>query len=111
MIFLSRPPETTARSPLWPAVRRHHLHLHSTCAACGTRWFVAVHHVKPFHLFPELELDPTNLISLCEGPIKRHHLKVGHTVDGHSSWSLNNPNVVADAECMSDAKLTRKGPR
>jgi hypothetical protein len=74
-------------------------------------WFVAVHHVESFHEHPELELDPTNLISLCEGPIKRHHLKVGHTVDGHSSWSINNPDARLLAERMLDAKLTRKGPR
>ncbi len=46
------------RSPHWPAVRAAHLRRFPTCAACGTFKGVQVHHVRPFWLFPALELDP-----------------------------------------------------
>jgi hypothetical protein len=37
-----------------------------------------VHHVLPFHLKPELELDPSNLITLCSSLDKNCHLDIGH---------------------------------
>lgn len=82
-----------ARSPEWPKVRRAYLKANPTCAACGSRLFREVHHVEPFHLHPELELDPANLITLCEMPFRNHHLKVGHL----GNWKNWNPNVRADA--------------
>ena len=81
------------RSPKWPAVERHHLMLHPACAACGGREKVEVHHVQPYHLFPARELDPTNLLSLCEAPGLRCHLETGHLGD----WKRWNPDVVKDA--------------
>jgi hypothetical protein len=42
---------------------------------------VQVHHVRPFHLRPELELDPDNLISLCMAEGRHCHLAVGHGGD------------------------------
>lgn len=81
----------TKRSPQWAAVERKHLQAQPTCAACGTRTRVQVHHVKPFHLHPELELDPANLVSLCmDGP--ECHLRIGHGDD----FKAFNPNVIAD---------------
>jgi 5-methylcytosine-specific restriction enzyme A len=84
---------TTARSPEWPRVRREWLAQCPTCAACGTRKNVEVHHKQPFHLFPALELDPKNFITLCEQPTIEHHLHVGHL----GNWKNFNPNVVTDA--------------
>ncbi len=76
------------RSSRWPAVREAYVAEHSTCAACGNTP-VEVHHVRPFHLWPDSELDPKNLISLC----KRCHLLIGHLGDFRAS----NPLVRDDA--------------
>ena len=53
-----------------------------------------VHHVKPFHLFPDLELDAGNLITLCERGAFSCHWIVGH---GGRDWRDYNPTCVADA--------------
>ena len=82
------------RSSKWPAVRLLMLHINPTCAACGGTYRLQVHHIKPFHLFPRLELVYTNLITLCEDPKCEHHFEIGHL----KNWKTNNPNVVADAE-------------
>ena len=90
---IAKDPATIQRSPLWPAAEKKHLKAHPTCASCGTIVEVQVHHKKPFHLHPELELDPTNLISLCMEAPKNCHLRVGHG----DSFKAYNPNVVEDA--------------
>jgi 5-methylcytosine-specific restriction protein A len=87
------PAGSAPRSPHWPACRKAHLAAHPTCAACGGTTHLQVHHKKPFHLHPELELDPANLITLCESPGVDHHLHVGHLGD----WKGFNPNVDRDA--------------
>jgi 5-methylcytosine-specific restriction protein A len=79
------------RSPHWPRVRREHLEMWPTCAACGEISFLNVHHIKPFHLDPALELDSKNLITLCN--LHECHLLIGHG----DSWSAFDPNVQSDA--------------
>jgi hypothetical protein len=80
------------RSPHWRTVEKHHLEAHPTCAACGGRTKLQVHHEKPFHSHPELELDERNLITLC---MDKHecHVLIGHG----DSWKHFNPHVVRDA--------------
>ena len=78
------------RSPRWPAVRKAHLLREPSCAACGHRVELDVHHVLPFHLRPALELLETNLLTLCASPC---HLWLGHL--GH--WASYNRDVRADA--------------
>ena len=83
------------RSEHWPAVRQKHLREQPTCAACGCSSDLEVHHILPFHLYPALELDSNNLITLCD-PEKAHfrcHLQIGHNGDFHKF----NPNVVSDS--------------
>ena len=82
----------SARSSHWASVRDHHLAEHPRCAACGGGKHVQVHHKKPFHEFPELELEPTNLISLCMGD-PECHLRLGHGGD----YKFYNPKVEQDA--------------
>ena len=77
----------------WPAVRRAHLRRYNVCTVCGTRKKLAAHHIRPIQWYPELELEPENLITLCEGPAN-HHLFVGHLMD----WKSYNVNVVAEAK-------------
>ena len=84
------------RSWKWPALRRKVLKACGGCAACGGTAKLVVHHIKPFHKFPELELDPTNLIVLCEAPGMDCHLRIGHGRD----WDMWNPNVIADAAAL-----------
>jgi 5-methylcytosine-specific restriction endonuclease McrA len=84
------------RSPAWRGVRRRHLATNPTCAACGTKHLVDVHHIIPFHIDPTHELDPGNLITLCRWPLRRHHFKVGHLGD----WTRWNETVRADAAVL-----------
>ena len=65
------------RSTHWPTVEKHFLETHPTCAACGGKERLNVHHCVPFHLDSSLELDVNNLITLCMGE-KECHLKIGH---------------------------------
>jgi len=81
-----------ARSPHWPTVQHHHLQKFPTCEACGGNVNLNVHHRKPFHLFPDLELEPTNLITLCMDGDKDCHIKLGHG----GNFKAYNPNVDAD---------------
>lgn len=80
------------RSDKWPTVEKHFLADHPACEACGDTIRLNVHHCLPFHLYPEKELDPTNLITLCMGE-KECHLHIGHG----GSFKQYNPNVRKDA--------------
>jgi 5-methylcytosine-specific restriction enzyme A len=82
-----------ARSPKWPRVQRAHLAKHPTCALCGGKRELNVHHVLPYHLFPDRELDRRNLVTLCRGAMNCH-LVFGHL----GNYSAFNPLVRADAE-------------
>lgn len=84
-----------ARSPKWAAVRGAHLKRNPTCAACGSKDNLEVHHVRPFHLFPNLELDPANLMTLCENG-GNCHLMLGHL----KNWKSYNIDVRKDAEVL-----------
>ena len=78
------------RSPEWPKVEHKHLQEESVCQYCGSTAKLQVHHCLPFHLHPELELDDTNLITLCEeGNELNCHLIHGHL----GNWKSFNPNV------------------
>lgn len=74
------------RSGGWATVRNRHIEAHPRCEACGVYTELNVHHLQPFHLHPELELDPANLITLC----RTHHFWLGHRGD----WSNENPNCL-----------------
>ena len=83
------------RSPKWPRVRAGHLARFPTCAACGGSKRLEVHHVHPFHLEAGLELEPSNLITLCEAKANglNCHLALGHL----GSYRSFNAQVAADA--------------
>lgn len=71
------------RSPKWSKVRKDHLKQNPCCAACGAKNKQEVHHIKPVHLFPDLELDVSNLITLCADPC---HITFGHLMN-FKSWN------------------------
>jgi 5-methylcytosine-specific restriction endonuclease McrA len=79
------------RSPKWTNVRKEHLKNNPNCVACGRDKKLEVHHIKPVHLFPELELDPSNLVTFCADPC---HIVFGHLMN-FKSW---NSNVVIDSD-------------
>jgi hypothetical protein len=85
----------TQRSPKWRAVQHAFLQMKPTCAACGSNIELQVHHIKPFHLHPELELQPSNLITMCMSA-GECHLLVAHG----GSFACYNPNVVEDAATL-----------
>jgi 5-methylcytosine-specific restriction enzyme A len=80
------------RSSHWPSVRAKFVKAHPRCEACGVAKGLNVHHIRPYQSNPELELDPTNLITLC----REHHLSIGHL----GNWHRANPNVSRDAEIL-----------
>lgn len=84
------------RSSKWGALAKRFVKGKS-CACCGRKECLVVHHIQPFHLHPELELDESNLIVLCEGKIVNCHLAVGHLF----YWPSHNPDIVADAAYMN----------
>ncbi len=88
------------RSGKWPKVEHDFLVDHPCCEVCGNddRRVIQVHHVLDFHDHPELELDPTNLITLCGvGGGCRAHFWLGHC----GNFRLpSNPHVREDAALM-----------
>lgn len=93
--LLGKAPFKAKRSRDWPIVRADHLAEFPTCAACGGKVSLNVHHLQPFYSHPELELDPSNLITLCES--KRFglhcHLLIGHL----GNYRRINPSACSDA--------------
>lgn len=88
-------PKGKKRSKDWRSVRSQHLEAHPQCEICGGTSKVEVHHIIPFHIDDTLELDPKNLITLCER--KKFgincHLLVGHL----GNYRRANPQVEIDA--------------
>lgn len=94
--ILNRDPTGKKRSPKWRKVRKKHLKAEPYCVACGKRKKLQVHHIKPFHIAPELELEPTNLITLCTNRVMNCHLIIGH----RRNFKNHNENVKRDAKWM-----------
>jgi len=79
------------RSSQWSRVRKENIK--DYCEMCerkgGLLRSLELHHVQPFHLKPELELDPTNFITAC-----RHcHLYFAHL----GSFKSFNIDIKKDA--------------
>lgn len=91
-----------SRSAKWPKIRKQHLKKFPYCANCGKKKIMMqVHHIKPFHLYPQLELDPDNLLTLCGD--KRCHLDKGHL----GYWKSYNLFVVEDCKVWKDKYKNR----
>ena len=59
------------------------------CAVCPRSRGLEAHHIVPFHIAPDLELEAGNLMALC----RRCHLFVGHL----GAWKRCNFTVESDA--------------
>ena len=77
------------RSSQWINVRKQHLKENNTCVGCGKKEKLEVHHIEPYHVNPNRELDPSNLISFC----KSCHFTIGHLMD----WTSWNIDVINDS--------------
>jgi len=83
-----------SRSPQWPKVRAKFLKEFPTCQVCDGIKKLQVHHIRPVHVWPELELSPANLITLCEAS-GNHHLWTGH-LGSFQSWNIDVINDAAN---------------
>jgi hypothetical protein len=88
------------RSPKWTDVRKNFLKEHPTCVACGRSKKLEVHHKVPVHLNKELELDPSNLVTLCADPC---HFLFGHLMN----FKSYNKNVIEDCAVYLDKVKNR----
>jgi 5-methylcytosine-specific restriction protein A len=88
-------PKGAKRSPDWSKIRKAHLKAHHRCAVCESTSKLEVHHVVPFHIAPDQELNPDNLITLCEN--KKYGINC-HQLIGHlGNYKRINPSVEIDA--------------
>ena len=91
------------RSSKWDDVRDAYVALHPTCAACGSNKRIQVHHILPFFMYPELELENSNLIVLCMD-VEECHLNIGHG----GSYRCYNPMVIEHAKQYLENKNIAK---
>jgi hypothetical protein len=83
------------RSPEWARVRKSFAQKHQRCLICGIeKKSLQIHHVVPFSINPDLELEKNNLIPLCTSKYWGYndHLVVGHA----QNFKLENPWVLLD---------------
>src|SRR5438132_112801 len=52
--------------PGWRRLEKETLRSHPFCSFCGAPKPLQVHHINPVHLHPEMALDASNLIVLCQ---------------------------------------------
>ena len=90
----------TPRSSQWTKVRNDFIKDHNKCECCGSKNKLQVHHVEPFCVAPERELDPTNLITLCS----RCHLLIGHC----GWWQTYNPELYKGVDYIKSMIRNRK---
>ena len=90
-----------ARSSLWYGVAKAFRARpgNNECACCPHKTTLNVHHIRPYHLHPELELEPTNFITLC----RVCHLLLGHL----DNWHSFNVGVQKDAAGIAHKIATR----
>lgn len=69
----------------WRKVRNAFVKEHPKCACCNIERELEAHHVKPWHLFPDLRYEFSNLITLC----RDCHFRFGHG----RNWKKWNPEV------------------
>jgi len=89
-----------SRSPKWSKVRAEHLKQQPCCVACGRCLKLEVHHIEPVHINPERELDPSNLLTLCDSPC---HFIFGHFMD----WKSWNKDVIEDCSVYYNKRIVR----
>lgn len=83
--------KTISRSWGWRKIRALRIEIDGgKCRACGRDHNLQVHHIRPFAMQPERELELSNLVTLCG----RCHILVGHL----DNWKSRNDEVLPDAD-------------
>jgi len=103
--IVGKVPWNKRRSPKWGSVRAAYLKEHPVCEVTGTAKALEVHHIKPFHLHPELELEPSNLMTLTR-KYNTHYL-MGHLLN----WKSWNAKVSEDALRWNNKIVSRPTER
>lgn len=105
-VVQGKAPVGALRSAEWPKVRAKHLTKNPRCALCSGIKKLEVHHIQPFHLDPSKELDPGNLITLCESKENgiNCHLAFGHL----GNYSCVNRSVTSDSKQWNQ-KIKNRG--
>jgi 5-methylcytosine-specific restriction endonuclease McrA len=88
------------RSTKWRSVRNDIINVCGFCAACHASKNLEVHHIIPFNLRPDLELNYDNLMVLC----KHCHLTFGH----YNDYRFYNANVKNDSVMFSLMMISNK---
>ena len=97
-------PKGAKRSNKWRKVRKQVLKDNQMCAICGSKKTLRVHHLIPFHLAPDLELQKNNLVVLCEN--KKYGINC-HLLCGHlGNFRRTNPNCEIDIMVWHKKLLT-----
>ena len=81
------------RDSHWASVRKEYMQKFPLCAICGKKGLLRsneCHHILPFHLYPTLELNTENFITLC----RTCHLSWGHLF----SFKSYNADIRKDTE-------------
>jgi hypothetical protein len=91
------------RTPYWRQCRKDFLERYPTCAACGGKAHLGAHHIEPFEFSPSLEIDWTNLITLCMG-----HLECQLHIGCGGDYLFYNPHVVKDAKTVLESPSMRR---
>lgn len=81
---IGHPLNPVGRSSKWDSTRKKHLKQFPVCCVSGLKTDLEVHHVRPYHLYPELELDPANLRTIS----RPYHFLFGH----FCNWQMWNPD-------------------
>lgn len=81
------------RSREWSKVRDCYIAENNHCEICGSTDYLEVHHLLDTSNFPEYELHPNNLITLCGIRSKNKcHFKYGHL----GNYRKTNYNLIND---------------
>lgn len=91
-----------SRSSGWKQIRNAHIIDNPKCAVCNSKIGLQVHHIVPFYENPSLELDKSNLITLCVTNLC--HLNIGHGGD----YKFYNAELLALIKAYKDKTLSRK---
>lgn len=102
-----KPRSNRLRSRYWDELRAAHLINNPRCTHCGSIDYLQVHHRTPIDIDPGRELDPTNLITLCEPPGPSGcHLSFGHL----GNWHTFNPSLVTASPTAAPAQANQTQP-
>lgn len=81
----------------WRKIRQAHLAENPRCVICGADGGLAVHHCLDYSNFPEYELHPNNLITVCTLNSGCN----GHFLYCHmGDWRKTNYNILEDVPIL-----------